>query len=154
MDRSFDLSAICWHSVTCLKVCGAEYFLYGAVLVLYYLVAFYDICAHKSDLAVGLESEEFWGRNFRKVGFIYIDLTGEGKRSCSCIFSLRIVGNIKIFLFVLGIVCDNELDRLLNSYSSLCLCVELFSYAVLEHLDVDKAVGFCNACVSDKRENR
>ena len=92
MNCSLYLSSVGGISVSCLKITSTTYFFYASVLVLDDLIALDYICAHKTNLPVGLESEELGRRNLSEVIGIYIKLTGKRNFSCSAFGILGIVG--------------------------------------------------------------
>ena len=153
VDRALDLAAVRRHAVAGLEVSRAADLDDLAVFVLDDLVALYNIRAHQTHLAAGLEALELRGRHLGKVALFDIHLARERNLARARRFVARVVRHLKFLALVRGVVGDDQLDRLGHRHAAQRGLVELLADAVLEQLDVHERIRLCHARALDEVQN-
>ena len=149
MDRTLDL-AVGGITVAYCQIGGTMDCLNAAVLVLFNRFVLDDICAHQTNLSAGFQTEELGRRNLRKVGRFDIQLLGKGNVTGTGFWIGRIIGNREVFHLIHGIVVNDDLHGLGHTDATGSGGIQLLTDAVLQKLNLNKAVGLSNTGTLDE----
>ena len=154
MDRSFDLPSVRGHSASRFEICLTAQLFYAPVAGFDDLFQFDYISPHQANFPVRFKTEEFRRRHFREIVGVNIKFPRKSDFSFSRLVVFRNVRKFKIFFSVLGIILDNDLDRMKDDNSSLRRLVQFLAYTVFEKRAVNKLDRFRNARSCDEIEDR
>jgi len=125
MHITLYLSAVNGISVSGFKIGGSMKASYASIVILLDTYALNNISAHETNLSVRLQTEELRRWNLSKVISINIDFTCHNDFTGTKLGSLRVIRNLKSLLLVLGIVVNNDLDRLSDSGTANCVFIKI-----------------------------
>ena len=120
------------------------------VVVLDHLVAGDEVRRAQPDLAAGRQAEELLGRVLHEVVALDPELAGERHLARPGRLVLRVVGDLHLLDLALGVVLDDDLEGVEHAEAAKRRAVEHVAHRVLEHLDLDHAVGARDADLGAK----
>ena len=116
-----------------------------AVVVLDHLVAGDEVGRTQPHLAARREPEELARRVLHEVFALDPELAPELHLARARLRVLRVVGHVHLLDLPLGVVGDDDLERVEHPEAARRRAVEHVAHAVLEHADLDDAVGLGHA---------
>ena len=104
----------------------------------------------QSDLVSDVESVISLGRNLHEVLALDVELFAEGHLALSGGLVLGVVLDLEVLDFVLGVVVDDELDRVKDGHDALCTLVEVLADAELHEGVVHYGLDLGHADTGDE----
>src|SRR5919109_4829906 len=113
-----------------------------------------QIAIAQPDLAPGRQAIKVFGRVFHKIITLDVELRPERNAPHAGGRILRVVNRIELLTSARRMVLDDELQWAQDSHSTYCGLVQALADRVLEHRDVDNAVGPGDPDATDKFTDR
>ncbi len=155
MQRRFHLPATRRQTAARLGIVAAAQLDDGAGdRILHDALALDDVRVAQADLATGREPEEFARRLLHEVVLLDVELARERQPPRTCRGVFRIVHGLELFDPVVGVVLDDDLERVQHGHDARGAAIQVLADAVLEHRDVDDAVALRHADAVAKRADR
>ena len=112
-----------------------------AVGVFHHALGGDEVGVAQADFLAGREAVVLGRRNFAEVVLLDVDFAGEGHLARAGGGVFGIVGDLDKLLLPFGVVVDDQLERAQHGHGARGAAVEVVALEVLEHFDVDAAVG-------------
>ena len=141
MDRAAHLASVGRVAALGRPIVGAAQLDNLAGIVLHRLAAGDEIGVAQPHLAARRQAIEVLRRVLHKIVALDVELPAERDLPRASRRIVRMVDRVKPLGAVLGVILDHQLQRTQHRHPPRCGSVELVAYRMLEHPDIDHAVG-------------
>ena len=109
-----------------------------------------EIRIAQADFLAGREAVVLGRRNLAEIILLDVDFAGEGHLARSGGRVFGVVGDLDELLLPGGVVIDDELEGIEHSHGAAGAAVQVIALKVLEHFDIDDAIGARYAGLGDE----
>ena len=150
VDRTLDLAAGESAATLCLGIIGHVYGCDIAVFILVKAHTLDEIGIHQAHFVSGEETVILSGRNLHKVVALDPELASEGNLPFAQPGVFEVVIRFQHFDLSLGIIVDNQLERVQDCQHALAAGLEILADAVLQSREIGRGIALGNAAHVDK----
>src|SRR6185312_3287979 len=136
------------------RVVGAAQLRHLALGVLHHLAPGDEIGVAQAYLAAGREAIELFRRVLHEIVALDIELATERNLARALAGIIRMIDRLELLALAARIVLDDHLERPQHGHAARRSPVEVFADGMLEHLDIDDAVGARHADALDEIADR